>query len=136
VFHSRGVVFPAWTLATFTIGACCGMLIRRTVPAMAVTMGLYAVLYIVTWLFFMKWYPVSLVTSNPAVANAGGNAAANVQSTNALILGSWKTGSTTWWRYLPVSRFWPAQFVEASWLLVLSVLLIAATVWLARRRAA
>ena len=43
---------------------------------------------------------------------------------------------TEWFRYIPVSRFWPMQFVEAGWLLALSVLLIAATVWLVRRRAA
>jgi hypothetical protein len=36
----------------------------------------------------------------------------------------------------PVSRFWPMPFVEGGWLLVLSVLLVAATVWLVRRRAA
>ena len=45
-------------------------------------------------------------------------------------------GITQWWSYIPVSRFWPMQFVEGGWLLVLSVLLIAATVWLVRRRAA
>ena len=45
-------------------------------------------------------------------------------------------GITVWQRYIPVSRFWPMQFVEAGWLLALSVLLIAATVWLVRRRAA
>jgi ABC-type transport system involved in multi-copper enzyme maturation permease subunit len=36
----------------------------------------------------------------------------------------------------PVSGFWPTQFFEGGWLLVLSVLLIAATVVLVRRRAA
>lgn len=45
-------------------------------------------------------------------------------------------GITQWWRYIPVTRFWPMQFFEAGWLLVLSVLLIAATVALVRRRAA
>ena len=45
-------------------------------------------------------------------------------------------GITVWQRYIPVSRFWPMQFVEAGWLLALSVLLIAATLWLVRRRAA
>jgi hypothetical protein len=44
-------------------------------------------------------------------------------------------GYTEWTRYIPVSRLWPMQFVEGGWLLVLSVLLIAATVWLVRRRA-
>jgi hypothetical protein len=39
-------------------------------------------------------------------------------------------------RYIPVSRFWPMQLIEGGWLLVLSALLIAATVWLVRRRAA
>jgi ABC-2 family transporter protein len=38
--------------------------------------------------------------------------------------------------YQPASRFWPFQWIEGGWLLALSVLLIAVTVWLARRRAA
>ncbi|MGH3170532.1 MAG: hypothetical protein ACRDN0_32215, partial [Trebonia sp.] len=107
VFHSRGFVFPAWTLATFAIGAFLGMLLRHTVPAMAVTMGAYAGLYILAWRVLMPLYPVSLVTSSQQVAEAGSNAAANVMNSGPLVLGSWKTGSTMWWRYIPVSRFWP-----------------------------
>ena len=45
-------------------------------------------------------------------------------------------GYTYWTRYQPGSRFWPFQWIEGGWLLALSVLLIAATVWLVRRRAA
>ena len=37
--------------------------------------------------------------------------------------------------YQPVTRFWPFQWIEGGWLLAPSVLLIAATVWLVRRRA-
>ena len=37
--------------------------------------------------------------------------------------------------YQPATRFWAFQWVEAGWLLGLSVLLIAFTVWLVRRRA-
>jgi hypothetical protein len=37
--------------------------------------------------------------------------------------------------YQPDSRFWPYQWIESGWLLALSLLLIAATVWLVRRRA-
>jgi hypothetical protein len=36
----------------------------------------------------------------------------------------------------PGSRFWLFQWIEGGWLLALSLLLIAATVWLVRRRAA
>ncbi|HXB51035.1 MAG TPA: ABC transporter permease subunit [Streptosporangiaceae bacterium] len=45
-------------------------------------------------------------------------------------------GYTEWTRYQPASRLWPFQWIEGGWLLALSVLLIAATVWLVRRRAA
>ena len=45
-------------------------------------------------------------------------------------------GYTQWTSYQPATRFWPFQWIEGGWLLVLSVLLIAVTVWLVRRHAA
>jgi hypothetical protein len=45
-------------------------------------------------------------------------------------------GYTQWTGYQPGSRFWPFQWIEGGWLLALSVLLIAATIWLVRRRPA
>jgi hypothetical protein len=39
-------------------------------------------------------------------------------------------------RFQPGSRFWPFQWIESGWLLALCLLLIAATVWLVRRRVA
>ena len=45
-------------------------------------------------------------------------------------------GYTQWTSYHPASQFWAFQWIEAGWLLALSVLLIAVTVWLVRRRAA
>jgi hypothetical protein len=44
-------------------------------------------------------------------------------------------GYTYWTRYQPGSRFWPFQWVEGGWLLALSALLLAATLWLVGRRA-
>ena len=44
-------------------------------------------------------------------------------------------GYTQWTSYQPGSRFWPFQWIEGGWLLALSVLLVAVTVWLVRRRA-
>jgi len=44
-------------------------------------------------------------------------------------------GYTQWTSYQPATRFWPFQWIEGGWLLALSVLLIAVTVWLVRRRA-
>jgi hypothetical protein len=45
-------------------------------------------------------------------------------------------GYTQLTTYQPDSRFWPFQLIEGGWLLALSLLLIAATIWLVRRRAA
>jgi len=45
-------------------------------------------------------------------------------------------GYTFWTSYQPGSRLWPFQWIEGGWLLALSALLIAATIWMVRRRAA
>jgi hypothetical protein len=45
-------------------------------------------------------------------------------------------GYKYWVNYQPASRFWPFQWIEGGYLLGLSVLLIAATIWLVRHRAA
>ncbi len=44
-------------------------------------------------------------------------------------------GYLQWTTYQPASRFWPLQWIEGGWLLAMSVLLIATTAWLVRRRA-
>jgi ABC-2 family transporter protein len=130
VFATRGVVFAAWTLAAFAFGAFFGMLFRRILPAMAVTLGVYLGLALLTWTFLRKYYPLSLVTSNPDIDSGP------ITDHDPWVLSHWSAGGTGWTRYIPVSRFWPMQLVEGGWLLVLSVLLAAATVWLVRRRAA
>jgi hypothetical protein len=131
IFDTRGTDFAAWTLLAFTVGAFLGMLIRRTVPAMAATLGVYLALALLAWLVLRENYPVAINTSGGVPLNTS-------QSTSTMpwILKTWTVGTTDWTRYIPVSRFWPMQFIESGWLLLLSVLLIAATVWLVRRRAA
>src|SRR5487761_899670 len=140
VFATHGIVFAAWALAAFAVGAFFGMLIRRIVPAMAATLGVYFGLDVLTWLFLRKWWPgpggkpANQSVVNRVFALFPHNGAPRVQETPAQVLA--QHGITQWWRYIPVSRFWPMQFVEAGWLLVLSLLLTAGTVWLVRRRAA
>jgi ABC-type Mn2+/Zn2+ transport system ATPase subunit len=130
LFGTRGLVFAAWTLVAFAFGAFLGMLFRRIIPAMAVTLGVYIGLALLTWSFLRKYYVPSVVTSSPAFESGP------ITPQDPWVLSHWFVGSTRWTRYIPVSRFWPMQFIEAGWLLVLSVLLVAATVWLVRRRAA
>jgi ABC-type transport system involved in multi-copper enzyme maturation permease subunit len=87
-----------------------------------------------TWYTGPGGQPASQSTLNQIFALFPNNGAPKVKETLAQEFA--QHGITVWFRYIPVSRFWPMQFVEAGWLLALSVLLIGATVWLVRRRAA
>jgi hypothetical protein len=168
VFDASGIVFPAFTLVAFVIGAFLGMLFRRVIPALAATLGVYLVLRLGAWALRGQ-YPVTAVTSNADLAGSYGTPGlpgyawilstwftgpggkpASMPAVNA-ILGQYqgspqqklsltstlaRQGYTEWTRYIPLSRYWPMQFMEAGWLLVLAVAIGAATVWLVRHRAA
>jgi hypothetical protein len=166
LFGLRGVAFAAWTLAAFAIGALAGMLIRRVVPAIAATLAAYAGLALAAGLYLRQHYAVPLLTSNLNVPGSawimsqwwtkGGRFAftnwqdapagliqrlcprptAGMGVPGALEQCLAQHGYTQWTSYQPGSRFWPFQWIEGGWLLALSLLLIAATVWLVRRRAA
>jgi hypothetical protein len=130
VFDTRGIDFAAWTLVAFAIGAFGGMLIRRIIPAMAATLGAYLGVMLLAWLVLREDYPVAINTTNGKLVNG------SATPSSPWVLKSWTVGNTNWWRYIPVSRFWPMQFIESGWLLVLAIALGTATVWLVRRRAA
>jgi hypothetical protein len=167
LFDLRGIAFAAWTLAAFAIGALAGMLIRRVVPAIVVTLAVYAGLAFAVGGFLRQHYLTPLVTSNPNVPGSawiisqwwtkGGTFAfagfppdsLTSQFCSSLPSGPFgkpsqqtfiqclaQHGYTQWTSYQPASRFWPFQWIEGGWVLALSVLLIAATIWLVQRRAA
>ncbi len=161
LFDLRGVTFAAWTLAAFAIGVLAGMLLRRVVPAIAATLAVYAGLALATALWLREHYLTPLFTSNANLPGSawvvsqwytkggtfafparGSQIASAIQrySCNSSQLSPAQClsqhGYTQWSSYQPGSRFWPFQWIEGGWLLALSVLLIAATVWLVRRRAA
>jgi hypothetical protein len=165
VFDLRGIDFAAWTLAAFAIGALAGMLIRRVVPAIVATLVVYAGLALATGMFLRQHYMTPLVTSRsnlPASAwitsswgTKGGKFAfagrppidllqqfcppsavgPGKPSSGAVAQCLSGHGYTLWTSYQPAGRFWAFQWIEGGWLLALSVLLIAVTVWLVHRRA-
>jgi len=64
VFDLRGVAFAGWTLAAFAIGALAGMLIRRVVPALAVTLAVYAGLAVAVGAYLRQHYISPLLLKN------------------------------------------------------------------------
>jgi hypothetical protein len=172
LFDLRGVAFAAWTLAAFAIGVFAGVVIRRTVPAMAVALAAWTGLVLATTLYLRKHYEAPIV--GKVSQGVGGNSSIpwvlsqwwtgpNGKPVSESVIGNmvmqhvgaspgqervriggggdilqWlaQRGYTQWISYQPASRFWHFQLIEGGWLLALSLLLGAATVWLVRRRAA
>lgn len=164
LFDLRGVAFGAWVLAAFAIGCLAGMLLRRVVPAIVATLIAYAALAFVvgdllrqrylsalvttrlnisgsSWVLLQQWRtrsgrPVSQSVLNHVLFEGGPQLAGKGGVPHSL--GTWQYlvqhGYAQWTTYQPASRFWPFQWIEGGWLLALSVLLIAVTVWLVHRR--
>jgi hypothetical protein len=158
------VDFAAWTLLAFALGAIAGVLIPRTVPAMAASLAVWAGLDLTTVLFLRKHYQTPLVikgspsynnppwvvgqwyigpngapVSQQTLRNVMVHAPASVRNSlnpNAATAYLSAHHYTQWSAYQPESRFWHFQLIEGGWLLALSLILIVATVWLVRRRAA
>jgi ABC-type transport system involved in multi-copper enzyme maturation permease subunit len=163
LFDLRGVTFATWTLAAFAIGALAGMLIRRVVPAIVTALAVYTVIAVAAGGFLREHYLAPLVTSSLNVPSSAwlisqqwmtrGGQPASAQALDQVLQGTqfpgkggvpqsldaWQYlvqhGYTQWTTYQPANRFWPFQWIEGGWLLALSVLLMALTVWLVRRRA-
>jgi hypothetical protein len=161
VFDSSGIAFPAFTLVAFAVGAFLGMLFRRVIPALAATLGVYLGIRLGAWALRGQ-YPLSVVTSDGKtisqfgtpglpgfpwilhtwLTGAGGKPVSQAVANTILngpgpsAGGSVPPPYTEWYRWIPLSQYWPMQLIEAGWLLVLAVALMAGTVWLVRHRAA
>jgi hypothetical protein len=161
-FGLLGVVFAGWTLFAYALAAFAGTLLRRTIPAMAVTLVVYIVLAIATATVIRPHYAAPVTESG---WNQGGGAGwvisswvkapdgqhlsqaavsslpvpasvQNSQSPDAFTNWLASHGYTLWQSVQPDSRFWQFQLTEGGWLLVVSALLIGGAVWLIRRRGA
>jgi hypothetical protein len=81
VFVTHGICYPAWTLTAFCLGAFFGALVRRVLPAMAITPVVYAGLAALTWFSLRPHYPVrtfwpmQLFEAGAMVGNAVGHLA-------------------------------------------------------------
>jgi hypothetical protein len=165
VFDLYPLALAAWTLAAFAIGALAGMLIRRVVPAIAATLAAWSGLAITTGAVLRPHYLTPAVTANPngqdsawiisqwythggkpvsqsvinhilekdPIHRVGPDAAMYAIDPPRYLA---QHGYLSWISYQPASRFWTFQWIEGDWLLALSALLIAVTIWLVRRRAA
>jgi hypothetical protein len=165
LFDLRPLTFAAWTLTAFALGGLAGVLIRRVVPAIAATLAAYAALAFLAGGILRERYLSPIVahtlsvpgtawilgqwgTKDGQVAFTGNlpdsvlsrycnfQVAAGKPKVQSLYECVSRHGYTLWSSYQPATRFWPFQWIETGWLVALSGLLIAVTVWLVNRRPA
>jgi hypothetical protein len=154
LFGVTGVAPAAWFLAVFALGAASGAVLRRMLPAMAVTIGVFAVL--VVGAFLGRAYYAEPVL---AVQNENGiQVPAGALVMDTLVRspsGDWVNWDDAWTvcqvedpvrcmeergygpqatRYQPAARYWRFQWTETGLLLALTVALAGVTAYRVVRR--
>ncbi len=135
----------AATLAAYTaLAIAVGMFLRQhyLAPLATTRLNLPSSAWIVgQWwtkdgkFAYAAWPPNSLAFHLCPPSVVGSGRKSNSQF-NAMVQCFNRHGYAFWHHYQPASRFWTFQTIESGWLLALSALLIAATVWIVQRRAA
>lgn len=151
------VLLTGWTLLGLAVGVTFGMLLRRTVRAMAASGALLAVLTVLAILhlrpLLLSINPLRVRNSSPLGTytvttyftgpngHVLSNAALNQWVARIPAKVAAANGELTWYAarhvyfwlaYQPASRYWLFQFAELGVLLVVSALLVVLTVRIAR----
>lgn len=157
-FDIEGVVVPAYALYALALGVLAGLLLRRTVAAMTVTLLAFAATRMLVVEFARPNFLTPLhetvgATDSGAqsgawvlsdtLVDAGGRTITSGREDLA-VLHAQQAGIdphtyfvTLGWKraisYQPAGRFWTFQLIEAGLFVALAVAVVAATLWLVRR---
>jgi hypothetical protein len=159
-FDLTGIMPVGAALFAFALGTAAGALIRRTIPAMVVTLGVYlAILIPFQSLRYQLFTPLTIAgpfgqvspvqpgayalgtgytdaAGHPVTFNqmlqVCGHQVANGQGVTLQCLTANHFGLSQ--TYLPGSTYWPLQFIEAGSLTAAAVVLLVVAVWWTTRR--
>jgi hypothetical protein len=157
-FDIEGLVVPAYALFALTLGVLAGLLLRRTVAAMTVTLLVFAATRLAVLEFvrphFLSPLHRTVIASDSGhrvgdwvlsdtLVDAGGRQISTAREDLA-VLHAQHAGIdpqtylvTLGWKrvisYQPAGRFWTFQVIEAGIFVALAVAVVAATLWFVRR---
>lgn len=162
-FGLHGPSYAGWTLFCLAVGVFVGILTRRTVAAMAITGAVSAVsALLASWLLrpvllqiapvvaqrpYKSWAVGDLSVGEAWLADPTGYRLTQPEIEGVLRqadavpreqFDQWlsNAGYTSWASYQPADRFWIFQTIECLGLIILGLLLLAATVQWSQRRIA
>jgi hypothetical protein len=154
IFDFEGPVLVGATLLALTLGILAGVLVRRTVLAMFLTLALFLAIRLPVEFFLRPHYepPVVVIIPfgqpgdpvsaqdwliNDGVLDAQGHLLSSGTCAGYQTLQACKQATgirSYYWAYQPADRFWTFQWVETGIYLVFAVLALFAAFWLVRRR--
>ncbi|GAA0643019.1 ABC transporter permease [Kutzneria viridogrisea] len=155
-YDTSGFVSVAYAVFAVTLGVLVGLLVRRTVPAMALALGLFLVVRLVLAALRPVLVPFHRVTGGVGQQLAAGERVAGAGFLNSAgqpitvdslkIRDCTETGTALeacyqkagvagqWAEYRVAGDFWPLQGLESALYLCLAAALLAAAVWWLRER--
>ena len=156
MFGERGIAPMGYTIFAFALGVTAGLLIRRTLPAMAATLAGFLVVRIAvqTWLRphfaapLTMSAPLTLENGSPLQAkpgvwvlssnfvNAENHIVDNITCNGSQQRGSCVTGYHQIMTYQPAGRYWTFQTYELALFAGLGLILIGFCFWWTRHRVA
>lgn len=157
-FDIEGLVVPAYALFALTVGILAGLLLRRTVAAMTMTLVVFAAARLIVLVFVRPNFmaplhrtvlPTATGTSSgdwvlsDTLVDAGGRQVstaredlailhaqqANIDPHTYVVTLGWKRIIS----YQPADRFWAFQAFEAGLFFALTGMVLALSLWLVRR---
>ncbi len=158
-FDVEGIVLTSTAVFSFTLGVLAGALLKRTIPAMSVTLAAFLAVRLPVSQFLRPHFQAPVhesvsglvprahagdwVLSNQLVDFVGNPISSDrealaiqharrggIDAASYIAQAGWKRSVT----YQPSGRFWSFQLMEAGIFLALSVLCIAGALWIVRRR--
>jgi hypothetical protein len=160
-FEIQGLVVPAYTLAALAIGVLAAAILRRSLPAMVLALGVFVVARVSVRTLLRPRFEEPLHETAPGLAPAVHGPdwilhdslvdsvgrvitqgreevaiqhaqLAGVDPNDYLVSLGWRRAVT----YQPSDRYWTFQALEAGLFVALALVCLAAAVWLLRRRVA
>lgn len=133
-YNIQGIVPAGYALFTFTLGTALGALLRRTAPAMALTLGGYVLLRLSVENLLRGRFTTPLTiqyTDHPPARLPSGAAGDWIMEQDIPKPGS---GFPTMIIYQPADRFWTFQALETGITIALAAALLTLTFLSVRRR--
>jgi ABC-type transport system involved in multi-copper enzyme maturation permease subunit len=139
-YDYEGLVFTAYILFAFGLAVLAGQLLRRSIPAMLVTLVPWVAARLVVEFVLRPHFMAPLAFAQAQNCPHGGcfgNAIVDVPPATGhlgdLLVGNGNGSPLT---YQPASRFWEFQFIEAGIFVALTLAVLGVAVWLIHRRSA